>query len=164
MMTNWLKNYYGSREGFINTKWHQLLYLLGRYRMYEEVPWNSIKRFVFVCSGNICRSAFAEAVAKSRGVDAISTGVHAIEGAPANKQAISTAQAMGYDLTLHRTTPIMYPIFNKTDLLIAMEPWQADIAALNLAQKYHTTLLGIWMKPMQPFIYDPYRQSEFYFK
>ena len=162
-MAGWLDTKYGSRRGFVLSKWHQLLYYLGRYHKFE-VPLDSIERLVFVCSGNICRSAFAEAVAKSLGMDAISVGVHAIEGASANSQAISTAHEMGYDLTSHRTTPVMYPIFKKTDLLIAMEPWQAVLVRDNLAIRHHTTLLGMWAKPIRPHIDDPYQRSEIYFK
>lgn len=153
---------YGSRRGFVKSKWYQLLYYLGRYRHYN-VPWSSIDRLVFVCTGNICRSAFAEAVAKKLGIKAISVGIHAIEGAPADRQAISTAEAMGYNLSSHLTTPIMYPEFNRTDLLIAMEPWQAELVSSNLSQKYHTTLLGMWSNPIRPYIHDPYMKSESYF-
>ena len=162
-MVNWFIARYGSRRGFVESKWHQLLYFLGRYRHYQ-FPRDSIERLVFVCSGNICRSAFAEAVAKSLGLEAISVGVHAIEGAQANAQAVSTAHAMGYDLTTHRTTPAMYPVYKKTDLLIAMEPWQAELIRENLAQTCHTTLLGMWAKPVRPYIADPYERSDQYFK
>jgi len=154
---------YGSRKEFLDSKWHQLLFLLGWYKMYN-IPWESIERLVFVCSGNICRSAFAEAVAKKIGIDAISVGVYAMEGALANDHAISIAQVMGYDLTEHRTTPIMYPILHKSDLLIAMEPWQATLVKQNLAQRYHTTLLGIWGTPIRPYISDPYMRSDAYFR
>jgi len=162
-MSDWFTARYGSRKGFAKSKWHQLLYYFGRYREYA-VPWGSIERLVFVCSGNICRSAFAETVAKSLGVDAISVGLHAIEGEPANAQAIITAKSLGYDLTTHRTTPVMYPVFKKTDLFIAMEPWQAEIIKKNLSRKHHATLLGIWAKPTCPYIDDPYLRSESYFK
>lgn len=160
---NWFNTRYGSRRGFIETKWHQVRYFLGRYQQYQ-VPWDRIERLVFVCTGNICRSAFAEAVAKSLGVPAISVGIHAIEGAHADPQAISTAKSMGYNLEVHRTTPIMYPQYRNSDLLLAMEPWQAELIHHNLAMKHYTTLLGMWGKPAQPYIYDPYMRSESYFK
>ena len=160
---SWFSTHYGSRKGFVVSKWHQLLYYLGRYQQYD-VPWSRIERLVFVCTGNICRSAFSEAVAKAMGFDAISVGVYAIEGAPANAQAIRTAQAMGYDLTGHRTTPVMYPIFKKTDLLVAMEPWQAELVRDNLSRVHCTTLLGIWANPRRPYLHDPYMQADAYFE
>lgn len=163
MMTSWFEARYGSRKGFMLSKWHQLLYVMGRYHQYE-IPWNSVERLVFVCKGNICRSAFAEAVAKAMGVDAISAGIHAIEGASANEDAIKTARKMGYDLSNHHTTPIIYPVLNKRDLLVAMEPWQADLVKRNLARNHYTTLLGMWAKPARPLIYDPFGRSPEYFE
>lgn len=159
-----LKAKYGSRRGFVESKRQQLLYYLGGYKEYTVLPWSDIKRLVFVCSGNICRSAFAEAVAKTLGFAAVSAGVHAIEGAKADGNAISTAQLMGYDLNDHRTTPIMYPVYSETDLFVAMEPWQADIVQHNMALKYHVTLFGIWGTPVRPYLHDPYMCSEMYFK
>ena len=163
MRANWLETHYGSRRGFVATRWHQLLYRLGQYRK-EDIPWLSIERLVFVCKGNICRSAFAEAVARSSGIPSISVGVHAIENEPANEQAIITAKKMGYDLSGHLTTPITYPILKETDLLVAMEPWQKQMVADDLAGSYHTTLLGLWGKTVTPYIHDPFGQSNAYFE
>lgn len=163
MRENWFYDRYGSRKEFVLSKWHQLLNVLGRYE-HDEIPWGSIERLVFVCSGNICRSAFAEAVAKAAGMEAISAGVYAIENAAANEQAIITAESMGYDLVSHRTTPIMYLVLKKTDLLVVMEPWQADLVLSNLANKHHTSMLGLSGRPVYPHITDPYGRSPEYFR
>ena len=104
---------YGSRTGFIRTYWHRIQYLLGRYRNYSNIDWASVDRLVFVCKGNICRSAFAEAVAKSLGMDAVSCGLQTVISAPANEDAVKTAREMGYALDEHRTTPIMYIVIQK---------------------------------------------------
>lgn len=40
----------------------------------------------------------------------------------------------------------------KTDLLVAMEPWQEDLIIPNLACGHHTTLMGMWSKPVRPYI------------
>ena len=133
---HWLARCYGSRRGFIRTYWHRLLYFLGRYRSYRKVDWQSIERLVFVCKGNICRSAYAEAVARSLGVDAISCGLDTVEDAPANKDAILTAKSLGFDLQEHKTTPIMYLVLRKTDLLVAMEPWQGEFLEMHLTRKH----------------------------
>jgi len=153
---------YGTRRGFIDSKWHQLQFYLGRYNKYA-IQWDSVERLVFVCTGNICRSAFAEAVAKSRGVKAISVGIHAKDGASADPQAIIVGNTMGYSLGGHRTQPIMYPEYQSRDLFLAMEPWQATIAHEHLASKHAVTLLGLWGSPVRPYIYDPYMCSDSYF-
>jgi protein-tyrosine phosphatase len=137
---------------------------MGSYHEYHNVDWASVERLVFVCKGNICRSAFAEAVARSLGIEAISCGLQTIENAPANAEAIRTAKKMGIDLSMHRTTPIMYLELKKTDLLIAMEPRQARFLQRNMGRPYQCTLLGIWMNPRLPYIHDPHGSSPVYFE
>ena len=160
----WLAERYGSRRGFMRTYWHRLLYILGRYRNYQKVDWQSVERLVFVCKGNICRSAYAEAVARSLGIEAISCGLDTIEDAPANVDAVRTAHKRGFDLEKHKTTPIMYLILRKTDLLVAMEPWQTGFLGRYLSRKHHHTLLGLWTQPFLPHIQDPYGSSSVYFE
>lgn len=159
-----LARYYGSRRGFVRTFWHRLRNLLGKYRNYQLIDWSSIDRLVFICKGNICRSAYAEAVARSLGIDAISCGLDTIEDAPANENAILTAKSMGLDMEGHRTKPIMYVVLRKTDLLVAMEPWQAVFLQKNLTRKHYCTLLGLWANPVLPHIQDPYGTSMAYFE
>lgn len=154
---------YGSRSGFLLTCWHRLLLLAGRYRSHQDIDWSSVERLVFICKGNICRSAFAAAVARSLGVEAVSCGLQAILSAPANADAIRTAHGMGYDLDGHRTTPVMYLALKRTDLLVAMEPWQAEYMRSNLVRPHMYTLLGLWSKPALPHIQDPYGASDAYF-
>ena len=155
---------YGSRTGFVRTYWHRIQYLLGRYRDYSNIDWSSVERLVFVCKGNICRSAFAEAVARSLDMPAVSCGLQTIISAPANEDAVKTAREMGYALEEHRTTPIMYMVIQKTDLVIAMEPWQAEYIGRQLVRPHSYTLLGLWSSPVSPHIQDPYGSSSAYFK
>ena len=158
-----LADSYGSRTGFVLTYWHRLLYLMGRYRKCQDIDWGSVERLVFVCKGNICRSAFAEAVARSLGMDAVSCGLQTVMSAPANKDASITAGKMGYDLGDHKTTPIMYLALRKTDLLVAMEPWQAGYISRQLVRPHMYTLLGLWSRPILPHIQDPHGSSNAYF-
>lgn len=160
----WIDARYGSRRGLMLTVWHRLLYLLGRYRPYKNVDWQSIERLVFVCKANICRSAYAEAYARSLGIEAISCGVLTSEDAPADEHAILAARQRGISLEGHKSTPIMYLILRKTDLLVAVEPWQADLIARNLIRKHYCTLLGLWSRPALPHIHDPYGSSPAYFQ
>jgi len=160
----WLANHYGSRRGFVFTFWYRFLYLLGNYHAYRQVEWRSIERLVFICKGNICRSAYAEAVARSLGINAISCGLDTIEDAPANEAAISAGKQLGVNLESHSTSPIMYQVLKKTDLLIAMEPWQVEFLEKNLSRKHSCTLLGLWSQPVLPHIQDPYGSSPEYFE
>ena len=161
---HWMKTRYGSGRGFLMMYWHGLRNRFGAYDKHKHVDWKDIKRVVFICKGNICRSAFAERVARKVGVEVISCGINAIVDGPANREAVRIAKQMGYDLSVHRTTPIMYPIFLKSDLLVVMEPEQSDIVKYYLTKAHHITLLGLWGKPERPFIYDPYGTTPEYFR
>lgn len=162
--TRRLAERYGSRTGFVYTYWHRLLYFLGRYRKYRRIDWGAVDRLVFVCKGNICRSAFAEAVARSLGMEAVSCGLQTVLSAPASEDAAMTARKMGIHLEEHRTMPIMYMVLRKTDLLVAMEPWQAEFISRQLVRPHAYTLLGLWSRPVFPHIQDPYGSPSAYFK
>ena len=162
--TRIIKDRFGSRRGAVRTFWHKLKYRFGDYRAYRKIDWSKIDRLVFVCKGNICRSAYAEAIAKSAGFDAISCGISTRNGFPANEDAIRIAAKRGTDLSQHKTTPAMYVIFKKTDLIVALEPWQAATLTENLKRKHYITLLGLWLSPLRPHVPDPYGLSDVYFK
>lgn len=159
-----LANAYGSRRGFIRSYWHGLLYISRFYHAYRQIDWKSIDRLVFVCKGNICRSAFAEVVASSVGVNAISCGIDTIQDAAANDKAIKTAASMKFNLNEHRTTPITLLDFNDNDLFVVMEPWQAKYICENYADTGQCTLLGLWGNPVRPYVHDPYSSTAEYFK
>ena len=141
-INNWLARNYGSRRGAIRTYWYRFLCLFGKYRKYRQINWDSIDRLVFVCKGNICRSAYAEAVARSMGIDSISCGIDAVIGAPANEQAIKISAMRGFDLSKHKTTTVQSLTFKESDLLISMGPWQADYLVNHLPADIKCTLLG----------------------
>lgn len=162
-MKHWVLNRYGSRRGFILTHWHRMLYMLGKYKAYQQIDWDSVVRLVFVCKGNICRSAFAEAIARTSGVKSISCGIETVSGASANQAAIDTANKRNIDLSEHKTTPIQSVSFKKGDLLVAMEPLQLKKLQHGPAKEYVSTLLGLWGRPPSPYIEDPYDASSVYF-
>lgn len=163
-MKQWITDTFGTRRGFILASWHRMLYLLGRYSEYRKIDWDSVERLVFVCKGNICRSAFAEAVARSSGIESISCGIETVNGASANERAIDAAEKNNIDLSEHKTTPIQSVHFKKGDLLVAMEPLQLQYLQRESGNEYVTTLLGLWGKPVKPHIHDPYETSSKYFE
>lgn len=161
---SWFERNYSSRRGYVRTFWHRLVFHLGGCREYQRIDWKSVKRLVFICKGNICRSAYAEAFARTLGIETVSCGLDTIEGAPANSDAIRTAKYKGIILKEHITTPIMYLPLKKSDLLVVMEPWQAEFLQQNLVRKHQITLLGLWSQPIRPHIQDPYGSSAEYFE
>jgi len=163
IIDRWLAEHYGSRRGYVRTCWYRICYLTGGYRSYRQIDWTSVERLVFVCKGNICRSAYAEAVAKSLGVDSVSCGVDTRTGFPANELAIREAEAKGIDLSKHRTTPMQSLAIRDSDLFVAMEPWQIECIGREFGEKYRCSLLGLWGRPVNPHIQDPYGASSVYF-
>ena len=152
----WIAGRYGSKRGFIRTQWHRLLYFLGRYRKYRQINWYKVDRLVFVCKGNICRSAFAEVVAITRGLNSTSCGVDTVDGAPANERAMEAAMRKGRDLSMHQTRPITSLSIKEGDLFVVMEPWQASYIEEKIGANEKCTLLGLWCSPETPYIHDPY--------
>ena len=69
----------------------------------------------------------------------------------------------GIDLKAHRTTPIQELNLKKNDLFVAMEPWQAEQLKAMYGKEYGCTLLGLWGRPVNPHIQDPYGMSDAYF-
>lgn len=159
----WLSDRYGSRRGAALTYFYRIRFLIGGYRQYKDIDWGSIERLVFVCKGNICRSAYAGAVAKFYGYNAISCGIETVIGAPADKEAIIVGAEKGIDLAHHRTTPIQSLVLDKSDLLVVMEPWQAEYINQEYGEKCRCSMLGLWGRPVKPHIQDPYGASSLYF-
>ena len=162
-LNRWFADHYGSRRGFVRTIWYRIRYFAGGYRHYRKIDWRSVERLVFVCKGNICRSAYAEAVAKSLDIDSVSCGVDTRNNYPANEKAILAAEVKGFYLKEHRTTPIQLLDIRASDLFIAMEPWQADLIGREYGDKCKCSLLGLWGRPLSPHIQDPYNATVTYF-
>lgn len=87
-----------------------------------------MKRILFVCTGNICRSPTAEGVARhiisERGlpidVDSAGTqGYHA--GEPPDPRSQRAARKRGYDLSKLRARKVTLPDFECFDLILAMD-------------------------------------------
>jgi len=158
-----MRKRYGSQRGFICVQWHRILYYLGYYNKYRRIQWSHVDRLVFVCKGNICRSPFAELVARSEGMSSISCGIDTVDGAPANDKAMEAATRKGEDLGSHETRSIVSLTVRKGDLFVVMEPWQGDILKSLYGNSIDCTLLGIWSFPVFPYIHDPYGSAPSYF-
>jgi protein arginine phosphatase len=100
-------------------------------------------RILFVCTGNTCRSALAEALARhvviERGlsdVDVSSAGTSAWDGAPASDGALLVGMERGLDLSPHRAQTLTRDLIRDVDLVLAMGPHHLErIEALGGAGK-----------------------------
>jgi protein-tyrosine-phosphatase len=76
---------------------------------------------LFVCTGNTCRSPFAEAVARREGhVDVESAGLSAYTGDRPPEDAIVVARELGYDLSSHRARPLTEEMLERADVVVGM--------------------------------------------
>jgi protein-tyrosine phosphatase len=94
---------------------------LGWLRADEARHRPNLKRVVFVCSGNICRSPYAEVIARVRGLTAVSCGTETETGLAADSTAIVEAARRGVDLKAHRTTRWEDLELQAGDLIVAMQ-------------------------------------------
>jgi len=153
---------FGTLRGLVRLalSYPQLFLGLGAGRPVDPA---TVRRLVFVCQGNICRSAFAESAARRAGLRAASLGLSTTPGRPAHPPAIKAAQALGNDLQAHRATDLADYQPQPGDLLLAMEVRQLGrLAADPRLRDVPRALLGRWTQPMMPHLHDPYGLDDRY--
>jgi protein-tyrosine phosphatase len=123
-------------------------------------------RVVFVCDGNICRSALAHAVARHHGLTAVSYGLAAKGGLQADRTMKLVAAELGYDLSRHITSSWSEYRPRPDDLILVMEPRHLREVNARLYKKERpaTALLGLLATPSYAYIHDPFGLSEDYFR
>jgi protein-tyrosine phosphatase len=90
---------------------------------------------LFICSGNTCRSPMAAALARKliadhvgvsqselpeRGFEVVSAGAMAMPGMRATPQAVDAVEAMGAELSSHRSQPLTVELVNRADAIFTM--------------------------------------------
>lgn len=138
--------------------------IFGQADILKSKP-DDVRRLVFVCHGNICRSAFADVVAKQAGMNTASFGLSTSSGKPPYPGTLSTAAEMGYALDAHRTTKVEDFVPLEGDLLLAMETRHLRRIASDVRlNKLSRTLLGLFGKPPIPHLHDPYELNSEYMR
>ena len=156
---------FGSYRGLVRLLLAQIENASGGYRRFKQIRWESVKRVVFVCHGNICRSPYAERRAETYGLAAASFGLSAGTGGPADPSACRIALRRGVELANHRACDAKDFEIQSGDLLLIMEPRQARAMSRRLPTIHcQITLLGLWSRPRRPHIHDPHRLSEAYWE
>ena len=159
----YVKNRFGSKRGLIRAVITECKRHAGVYNEYQSIDLTKIKRLIFVCSGNICRSPLGEAVAKLHGVAAESFGLDTRGGDPADPRVIKYAAEKNIDLSSHRTRYIEKYKPLDGDLLIGMEPIHvAKIQAL-FGDQVSVTLAGLWLDKPIAYLHDPYNTCPNFF-
>jgi protein-tyrosine phosphatase len=160
----WVAERFGRKQGLARLGLAHLRSWIGEYERFREIDWARIERFVFVCQGNICRSPYAEARGRGLGIACASCGLGAGNGDAADLACRRIARRRGLDLSSHRSKSIGALRLLPSDLLVAMEPAQAErLLSLTRGSGAQVTLLGLWCKPRRAHLEDPYGLSEAYF-
>jgi protein-tyrosine-phosphatase len=127
-------------------------------------------RLLFVCHGNILRSAAAEALflrlleagTLPPETTAGSAGVHATEGKPADPRGINVARELGIRLDSHRARRLTETLVAEADLILAMDRInEAEIATRFKPAAAKVRLLGFFDPDRpSPDIPDPFLGDE----
>lgn len=164
-MKNWIDTQYGTWRGLVRALLARAELALGRLAPFALRRPETVRRVVFVCHGNICRSAFAHHEALTYGLHVASLGLSTSSGTRSPGVAIASAARAGMDLNLHRATS--WPDFkvHSGDLFLVMEVRQAHEMRRRLGDRddVQVCLLGAWCRPQMPHLHDPYTLSERYF-
>ncbi|SFL17590.1 low molecular weight protein arginine phosphatase [Halanaerobium salsuginis] len=107
-----------------------------------------IKKLLFVCTGNTCRSPMAEyllreitADSSNQSLEISSAGISAISGSEANEKAAAVMAELGIDLSEHRSRNINEIELSQEDLILTMTRKHSRALILNhpdLADKIFT--------------------------
>ncbi len=147
---------FGGKKGLFRLSWfHFLDFFSGKYSRYSDIP-NDTKRIVFVCKGNICRSALAEHYFRSiSNFPTTSIGLSTHTGKPANERVLAATQQLDITLSSHKTTSIGDFTKLPGDLFVCMEPANVRLLLNDIGEE-PIVLLGLFGKPRRIYIHDPY--------
>lgn len=154
-------NHYGSKKGLLRHWQHLPLWHRPEWALREAGK--PIERLVFICMGNICRSAMAEAVAERLQVSSVSFGLDTRTGKGAEPRMIEAARKRGYDLSGHGASRIEDYQPRAGDLACLMEPAHYPLFANTCVTTPDATLLGCWHSRPRSYIHDPLCCGEPYF-
>ncbi len=162
MTASFLNSRFGTFRGLVRLLLSHVELAIGRGAVKVGPP-ESIRRIVFICHGNICRSAFADVAARRAGLAVTSFGLSTDSGKPAHGPAIEVAALLGHDLNAHRATMMRDYVPQEGDLLLAMETRQLRrLAADPRLEMLPRSLLGLYTRPRAPHLHDPYSLSDAY--
>lgn len=125
-----------------------------------------MKRLVFVCSGNICRSPMAAAIAsdwlgkRESPAAIISCGTLNIMHRSATREAISAMAERNIDISSHRSQGISIGLLRMADSIIVMAP-KHERFILDSAPELAPKIVRIWHYAAQEIdeIADPVNQD-----
>ncbi|WP_417320319.1 acyltransferase family protein [Emcibacter sp.] len=165
-LDDWINTRHGTIRGLIRLMIANFMWRFGPYRKYGRIDAGRVRRLVFVCHGNICRSPFGHHLMKklSPELPVVSMGLATRTGMEAYPTAVDVAGDFDVDLNVHAATDLQDFEIRDGDLFLVME--DRHIRKLSPHLKGHDVqiaLLGLWARPRFALLYDPHRLSREYF-
>jgi protein-tyrosine phosphatase len=164
-MTNPINRTFGTWRGLVRLLLAYAELATGRLQPFRFRRPETVRRVVFVCMGNICRSAIGHQVALRHGLPVASFGLSTYTGGKSPDQAVAAAARRGVDLQAHRSLDWGDFKPQPGDLYLVMEVRQAHELRRRLGPRddVQVCLLGMWHKPALPHLHDPFTLSDAYF-
>lgn len=164
-MTTWIDHRFGTLRGLARVALGYAELASGRLAQFRLRDPQSIQRVVFVCHGNICRSAYAHMVARRLGMRVASLGLSTSTGNGSPPPARASARRLGVDMDDHKATSWTDFVVRPGDLFLVMEVRQAHEMRRRLGDRddVGVALLGMWGQPAMPHLHDPYTLCDPYF-
>lgn len=122
-----------------------------------------MKKVLFVCSGNTCRSPLAEGIAKevfsrelNTHVGVSSAGSTALENFPASRLAVLAAKNHDLDLTTHQARLLNLTRVRDADLIVTMERKHRDtVGVIDPAALEYTFVITDFCDGLKNGVPDP---------
>ena len=164
-MVAWINRQFGTPRGLARLLLAYMELLTGRLNGFRLQRPEAVQRIVFVCLGNICRSAYAAQVAARLGMPVASLGLSTTTGAASPDSAVASAARLGVAMADHRATDWNDFEALPGDLFLVMEVRQAHEVRKRLQGRddVFVALLGMWCEPSMPHLHDPFSLSAEYF-
>jgi protein-tyrosine phosphatase len=127
-----------------------------------------IKKILFVCTGNICRSPTAEYYLRKRlkemnitGVEVESVGILALDNNPVSQDTRNIMESLGIFIDGHRSSPLTLEKVQNADLILVMEKSHKKLIEDRIPRQAHKVkLLGAYINGDEEEIIDPYGNEE----
>jgi protein-tyrosine phosphatase len=161
----WIDRRFGTSRGLLRLLLAYAELGTGRLRQFRLHRPEQVQRLVYVCLGNICRSAFGDQVARESGLKVASFGLSTSTGGGSPVAALEAARRNGIDMAAHRAVDWTDFKVQPGDLFLVMEVRQAHEVRRRLGDRddVQVCLLGMWCSPPVPHLHDPFTLSPGYF-
>jgi protein-tyrosine-phosphatase len=127
-----------------------------------------VKKILFVCTGNICRSPMAEYYLRKRlieknisDIEIESAGIFALNSNPVSLETRQIMESIGVSLDEHRSSPLTLDKAQEADLILVVEKTHKTLIENRMPRLANKVkLLGSYLKSGEEEITDPYGCEE----